>query len=229
MAVLSTSAQSHKEVFTISFPKVFTLQTAFRRDGLRKGNMHLDEFTLLEIELRGDMSTAMKALERILATTLDAAENAHLVSRHQAEAASAIPYRRIDYQEWRKEGTRRNLREFAFVTHWPRRIKSDWYYASDPSASSLALTFDLVSPTGVELASGGQRVSDIEDLLRNSRDLPDYWKPPEWYVRLIRQGMMPMRSGCALGIDRVLCWALRLEDMRDAVPFPRTRETLDWW
>ena len=45
-------------------------------------------------------------------------------------------------------------------------------------------------------------------------------KDYEWYLDLRRYGSVP-HSGFGLGIERLIKWMLKLDHIRDAVPFPR--------
>ena len=67
---------------------------------------------------------------------------------------------------------------------------------------------------------GGQRIDDYDLLLRRleENDLPkdDY----DWYLDLRRYGSVP-HSGFGLGIERTLAWMLRLDHVRESIPFPR--------
>ena len=41
-----------------------------------------------------------------------------------------------------------------------------------------------------------------------------------WYVDLRKYGSVP-HSGFGMGIERIIKWMLKLEHIRDAIPFPR--------
>ncbi|MEX0567574.1 MAG: amino acid--tRNA ligase-related protein, partial [Candidatus Njordarchaeota archaeon] len=41
-----------------------------------------------------------------------------------------------------------------------------------------------------------------------------------WYLDLRRYGSVP-HSGFGLGIERAIMWLLKLEHVRDTIPFPR--------
>ncbi|MCB2172413.1 asparagine--tRNA ligase, partial [archaeon] len=85
----------------------------------------------------------------------------------------------------------------------------------------VTLSSDLLAPEGYgEIIGGGQRVHNYEQLYQ--RTIDDGLDPAnyEWYMDLRKWGTVP-HSGFGLGVERVLMWMLKLEHIRDTVPFPR--------
>ena len=84
--------------------------------------------------------------------------------------------------------------------------------------------FDLMHPR-MELASGAQRVHDynqlVERIIGKGLD-PDGF---EFYLMAFRYGMPP-HAGWGLGLSRLVMTMLKLENIRDAVIFPRDRKRL---
>jgi asparaginyl-tRNA synthetase len=106
------------------------------------------------------------------------------------------------------------------VHRYPTQAKA-FYMKPDPARPEVVLSADLLAPEGYgEIVGGGQRIDDYELLLQRLEEhqLPvaDY----EWYLDLRRYGSVP-HSGFGLGIERTLAWVLRLEHVREAIPFPR--------
>jgi asparaginyl-tRNA synthetase len=91
----------------------------------------------------------------------------------------------------------------------------------NPDRSEVTLSADLLAPEGYgEIIGGGQRVHDYEQLYQ--RTIDDGLDPSnyEWYMDLRKWGTVP-HSGFGLGVERVLMWMLKLEHIRDTIPFPR--------
>ena len=108
----------------------------------------------------------------------------------------------------------------VFVHRYPTSAKA-FYMKPDPERPEVVLSADLLAPEGYgEIVGGGQRIDDYDLLLRRLRehDLPqeDY----DWYLDLRRYGSVP-HSGFGLGIERTLAWMLKLEHVRETIPFPR--------
>jgi len=113
--------------------------------------------------------------------------------------------------------------EHYFMTEWPTAIKP-YYTQPYEERPEISRGFDLMHPT-MELASGAQRVHDpallVEKIRRQGLD-PDGF---EFYLRAFRFGMPP-HAGWGLGLGRVVLTMLGLENIRDAVLFPRDRRRL---
>ncbi len=92
----------------------------------------------------------------------------------------------------------------------------------DDAPGPVALCFDVVVPDGYgEIIGGSQRDTDIkalESYLKKGGEDP---KTYEWYLDLRRYGSVP-HSGYGLGVERIVSWLCGLDNIKDAIPFPRT-------
>ena len=107
-----------------------------------------------------------------------------------------------------------------FVTHYPKEIKA-FYMKWDPNDTRVVLNHDLLAPEGYgEIVGGSERETDVNKLIERIRaegfNEEDYW----WYLDLRRYGSV-QHSGFGLGIERFLMWILKLDHIRDTLPFPR--------
>jgi asparaginyl-tRNA synthetase len=107
------------------------------------------------------------------------------------------------------------------VTHYPVEIMA-FYKPSDPKDNKTALCFDMIAPGGYgEIIGGSQRSLNVEEmknkLLEDGESLDNY----QWYFDLRRYGSVP-HSGYGLGVERVVAWICGLDNIKDAIPFPRT-------
>jgi asparaginyl-tRNA synthetase len=96
----------------------------------------------------------------------------------------------------------------------------------DPNRSEVVLSIDLLAPEGYGLiAYGGQRIDDLDMLLRRIRE----WNLPkealDWYIDLRRFGSVP-HGGFGLGVERVVAWLCGLDHVREAAAFPRTPDRI---
>jgi aspartyl-tRNA synthetase len=113
--------------------------------------------------------------------------------------------------------------EHYFVTDWPSEIKPFYIqdYADDPDISK---GFDLMHPS-LELVSGGQREHRHENLVAGFEQQglnPDEF---DYYTKMFKYGMPP-HAGWGLGAERLVMTMLGLENIREAVLFPRDRQRL---
>lgn len=107
------------------------------------------------------------------------------------------------------------------VTHYPVEVMA-FYKPRDPDVSDEALCFDMLAPDGYgEIVGGSQRSMDIEDmkarLVAEGEDSSNY----DWYFDLRKYGGVP-HSGYGVGSERVIAWICKLDNIKDAIPFPRT-------
>jgi nondiscriminating aspartyl-tRNA synthetase len=110
-----------------------------------------------------------------------------------------------------------------FIVDWPSEIRP--YYAmpyeNDPT---ICKAFDLMHPR-MELSSGAQRVHNHDQLVTQIRKKGLDPESFEFYLRPFRYGMPP-HAGWGLGADRLIMTMLRLQNVREAVLFPRDMHRL---
>ena len=82
------------------------------------------------------------------------------------------------------------------------------------------LNNDLMGPHVGEVVGGSEREWKHELLLENMKIHKLNPKDYAWYLDLRKYGSVP-HSGFGLGIERVLMSLLKLEHIRDTLPFPR--------
>ena len=113
--------------------------------------------------------------------------------------------------------------EHYFITEWPSEIKP--FYIRDHADSPEHSTgFDLMHPS-LELASGGQREHRYDRLVAGFEQQGLDPAAFEYYTKMFRYGMPP-HAGWGLGGDRLVMTMLELENVREAVLFPRDRQRL---
>ena len=107
------------------------------------------------------------------------------------------------------------------VTHYPVEAMG-FYKPRDPKNSDEALCFDMLAPkTGVEIVGGSERSLDIKDMQERLKADGEDIKEYEWYMDLRRYGSVK-HSGYGIGTERVIQWICQSENIKDAIPFPRT-------
>ncbi len=85
----------------------------------------------------------------------------------------------------------------------------------------LALGVDFIAPEGYgEIIGGGQRIHDLDLLLKR---LEEHNLPREafdWYLDLRKFGSVP-HAGFGMGVERFVAWMCGLEHIRETIAFPR--------
>jgi len=107
------------------------------------------------------------------------------------------------------------------VTHYPKEVMA-FYKPKDPNQKDEALCFDMLCPEqGLEIVGGSQRSTDIEEIeesLKKDGENPENYK---FYIDLRKYGSVP-HSGYGVGLERVLTWICKLDNIKDSIAFPRS-------
>ncbi|MBO6119224.1 MAG: asparagine--tRNA ligase [Lachnospiraceae bacterium] len=107
----------------------------------------------------------------------------------------------------------------VFVTHYPKEIKA-FYMKLDPDGKTVAAVDCLVPGIG-EIIGGSQREDNYDILVQKMKDqnlnLDDY----DFYLDLRKYGST-VHSGFGLGFERLVMYVTGIQNIRDAIPYPRT-------
>jgi asparaginyl-tRNA synthetase len=108
----------------------------------------------------------------------------------------------------------------VFVYNYPRSIKAFYMRDNDDDKGETVSAMDLLVPGVGELVGGSQREERLEKLLEKMKmvdlDPDEYW----WYLDLRRFGSVP-HSGYGLGFERLVTYVCGIENIREAIAFPR--------
>jgi asparaginyl-tRNA synthetase len=103
------------------------------------------------------------------------------------------------------------------VMNYPRDIKAFYMRLNDDGKTVAAM--DVLAPGIGEIIGGAQREErlDVLDARMDDHLREELW----WYRDLRRYGTVP-HAGFGLGFERLLNYVTGMENVRDAIPFPRT-------
>lgn len=108
----------------------------------------------------------------------------------------------------------------VFVYNYPKSIKAFYMRDNDDDGGETVNAMDLLVPGVGELVGGSQREERLDTLLSKMKDQDidpeDYW----WYLDLRRFGSVP-HSGYGLGFERLVTYVCGMENIREAIAFPR--------
>ncbi len=110
-----------------------------------------------------------------------------------------------------------------FITDWPAEVKP-FYIMDREDDPEVSTGFDLMHPR-MELSSGGQREHRRERLVAGFEAQGLDPAPFEYYTRMFDYGMPP-HAGFGMGGERLVMTLLDLDNIREAVLFPRDRQRL---
>jgi asparaginyl-tRNA synthetase len=245
---LSQSWQLYGEAAIYALEKLFCLSPCFRAEK-SKTSRHLSEFIMAEMEAAWyELPQLLDSIEGVILYILEKvikdneAEIKLLGQDVEKLKKIKAPLPRITYTdalkilkekenmevEWGKD--LRTIEEDklmnhfdkpVIVTHYPKEIMA-FYKPRDPKQPNTALCVDVIAPEGYgEIVGGSQRSMDIEEMQKDLKNQGEDPKKYEWYFDLRRYGGVP-HSGFGLGIERVVAWLCKLDNIKDAIPFPRT-------
>lgn len=112
-----------------------------------------------------------------------------------------------------------------FVLNYPKHIKA-FYMKQNPDGETVAAT-DLLVPGIGELCGGSQREDSYQKLLKRCNEMDIDTIPIQWYLDLRKYGYY-RSSGFGLGFDRFVMYLTGCDNIRDAIPFPRSHGQLEF-
>lgn len=244
---LTQSWQLYAEAMISALEKIYTISPCFRAER-SKTSRHLSEFWMAETEIAWyKLDDILKNAEDLVAFivkyVLEHNEEELKFLGQDIEKLKNIktPFPRITYtealetlkkdgleMEWGKDlrtaeedAIAKHYEKPVIITNYPKKIMA-FYKPKDPKDPKTALCFDMIAPEGYgEIIGGSERDTDIEEMkkaLINQGEKPEKY---EWYFDTRRYGKVP-HSGYGLGVERVIAWLCKLDNIKDTIPFPRT-------
>jgi asparaginyl-tRNA synthetase len=246
---LSQSWQLYAEAGVFALGKIYNMGPTFRAER-SKTSRHLAEFWMAEMEAawmcldevvevaKDEIRFIIKKVLKENRKELDVLERNIELLEHYAEAqyptikyADALKMLNEKYEmdvPWGKD--LRTIEEAKIadhfkvpvaVTHYPTEIMG-FYKPPSKENPKEALCFDMLAPEGYcEIIGGSERSLQVDNMIKrlemDGEDPSNY----NWYFDLRRYGSVP-HSGYGLGVERVVSWLCGLDNIKDAIPFPRT-------
>ncbi len=244
---LTQTWQLYAEAAIFALEKIFTVSPCFRSEK-SKTSRHLAEFWMAEVEtawmdLEGLTKQAEELVSYVIQKVVEENSKELIALGQDVEKLKKIkaPFTRITYDEalkllqedgikikWGKD--LRTIEEDKLMTHfsapvivtnYPKEIMA-FYKPIDPKNPKTALCFDMLAPEGYgEIIGGSQRSLDIEDMKAKLKKDGEKVETYDWYFDTRKYGSVP-HAGFGMGMERVIAWICKLENIKDAIPFPRT-------
>ena len=245
-AYLTQSGQLYNEADAMAFGRVYCFGPTFRAEK-SKTRRHLTEFWMVEPEMAyATLEDVKRVGEELVVFVVGRvlenrrAELAELERDTSKLETIKSPFPRMSYDdavdELQKKGSEiqwggdfggtdetlitEGLDRPLIVDRFPTHIKA-FYFEPDSARPELALGVDFIAPEGYgEIIGGGQRIHDLDLLLKR---LEEHQLPREafdWYVDLRKFGSVP-HAGFGMGIERFVAWMCGLEHIRETIAFPR--------
>ncbi len=113
----------------------------------------------------------------------------------------------------------------VFVTDYPKEIKA-FYMRLNDDGKTVAAADCLVMGIG-EIIGGSQREERLDLLEKRINELGLSPEDYSWYLDLRRYGGVK-HSGFGLGFERLVMYLTGIDNIRDAIPYPRTTGQADF-
>jgi len=250
-AFLSQSPQLYKQMLVAAgFDRLFEVGHAFRAEAFATSR-HVSEISMFDVELGyiEDHHDVMDIQEESLRYTLE--QLSETASRELSELSASLtvpaePFPRLTFDEAREildaefdhapedptdldSRGERLLGEYfqerghpaVFVVGYP---DEKFYYRQGVDEEIASRKFDLLY-RGLELSSGGQREHDIDRLTATMDEQGVEQADFEFYLDAFRYGVPP-HGGYGLGLDRLVKQVAELDNIKEAILFPRTPDRL---
>jgi asparaginyl-tRNA synthetase len=245
-AYLTQSGQLYNEANAMALGRVYCFGPTFRAEK-SKTRRHLTEFWMVEPEMAyADLDDVMELAEGLLVSivgrTLDKRRHELTVLGRDVSTLERVqpPFPRITYDEavtilqqkglpfeWGGDfggpdetALSEHFDRPVMVHRYPAAVKA-FYMKPDPERPDVALGVDVLAPEGYgEIIGGGQRIDDLDLLLKR---IEEHGLPKDafdWYIDLRRYGTVP-HGGFGMGIERAVAWICGLEHVRETIPYPR--------
>jgi len=246
---LAQTWQLYAEPAIFALEKIYTIAPAFRAEK-SKTSRHLTELWMAEMEaawmefddLLDNGEGLLKHIVKEVVTKNK--EELKILKRDVKKLEPTIkkPFARMTYDqaldilkkkcgmkvEWGKD--LRTIEEDKLsalydtpiiVTKYPKKVKA-FYMKEDGKMNKIVLGVDFIAPEGYgEIIGGSERESNLQEIERRLKEQGEKPEQYKFYLDTRRYGSVP-HSGFGMGVERVIAWICGLDNIKDAIPFPRT-------
>lgn len=185
--------------------------------------------TRLLDERADDMSFFAQRVDKNCITRMEQIINSAFVQMEYGEAIDILKgcSKKFEYPvEWgldlqsehERFLTEEHVGKPIVLRNYPKEIKA--FYMRENEDGKTVAAMDVLAPGIGEIIGGSQREERLDVLdgkLQEQGITDELW----WYRDLRRYGTVP-HAGFGLGFERLINYVTGMENIRDAIPFPRT-------
>ncbi|HPM38890.1 MAG TPA: aspartate--tRNA(Asn) ligase [Candidatus Pacearchaeota archaeon] len=231
-AVLAQSPQFYKQIMVGVFDRVFEIGPVFRAEP-HFTTRHVNEYISLDAEMGyiDNFYDVAKTLNRVIKKMFsqmgieDVPEEIPYIKLSEIRKIIKEKYNydipeETDIDPRGEELAGQYAKEefnsdFIFLTHYPIDYRP--FYTM--SEGNEAMGFDLLYK-GLEIATGGQRINEYDELVESMKRKNVGIKGMEFYVNAFKYAIPP-HGGWGMGSERIIKQMLGLDNIKEAVLFPR--------
>jgi asparaginyl-tRNA synthetase len=243
---LTQSGQLYNEATSAAMGKTYCFGPTFRAEK-SKTRRHLTEFWMVEPEMSyANLEDVKRVGQELILFVIGRVlehrrEELKVLERDVAKLeAIQAPFHRMSYDdavvklkgkgseiEWGGDFGNtdetlltEDLDRPLMIDRYPTAVKA-FYFQPAEDRPEVALGVDFIAPEGYgEVIGGGQRIHDLDLLLKR---IDEHGLPREafnWYLDLRKYGSVP-HAGFGMGVERFVAWMCGLEHIRETIAFPR--------
>lgn len=241
-----SSMTLYKQMIVASLPKVFALSPNIRLEPKEtiKTRRHLTEFRQIDLEVANatykDLIDLGEGMFCHVIRKIKQKYGRELKEEKRRLKVPKRPFRKYTYKEaleilqnfgihvkygseipWDGEELLSKIHKEPFwITDYPVKARGFYYLEHENNPGTLK-DFDLIYSEGFgEAISGGEREyryeKVVEGIVKSGEKVADY----EWYLEMLKNGIPPS-AGFGIGVERLTRFVCGLENIWDAVPFPK--------
>ncbi|KAJ0969153.1 hypothetical protein J5N97_022030 [Dioscorea zingiberensis] len=229
-AYLSMSARLHLESYACGLSSVYTVGPVFQAND-SPSKKQLAEMWMVEVELAfAELEDVMNCAEEFLkflcqSILENCPDDIKFLSRKidknctgRLHSFISTSFARITYAE-AVEHLQKIYKQPIIVYDYPKELKP--FYVSVKNDRKTVSAFDIIAPKVGVLIRGSQKEERVDIITSRIQELGLPKEHYEWYLDLRRHGTVK-HSGFSLAIEDLIMFAVGLQDIQDAIPFPRT-------
>jgi len=246
---LAQTWQLYAEPAIFSLEKVYCIAPSFRAEK-SKTSRHLTEYWHAEMEVAWasfkDIQDYGENLIKFIVNEVlkNNKEELKILERNieKLEPAVKKPFPRITYTEalkilkekakmkieWGKD--LRTIEEDklshlynapVIVTDYPKIVKA-FYMKENPEDPKVVFGCDFIAPEGYgEIIGGSEREPDPKKIIARLKEQNENPENYKFYLDTRKYGSVP-HGGFGMGVERIVSWICGLDNIKDAIPYPRT-------
>jgi asparaginyl-tRNA synthetase len=246
---LAQSWQLYAEPAIFSLEKIYTIAPSFRAEK-SKTSRHLTEYWHAEMEVawatfKDIQDYGETLIKHVVKSVIEKnMDELKVLGRDTAilEKVRDEPFIRMTYTDALKELKEkcnidlpwgedlRTIEEdelsklhshFTIVTNYPKAVKA-FYMKEDEDNKNVVHGCDFIAPEGYgEIIGGSEREDDLEKVKQRLTEGGEDPQNYTFYLDTRKYGSVP-HGGFGMGVERLVSWICHLENIKDAIPFPRT-------
>jgi asparaginyl-tRNA synthetase len=246
---LAQTWQLYAEPAIFALEKIYTIAPSFRAEK-SKTSRHLTEYWHAEMEVAwadfNDIQDYGEALiKHCVKRVLEQNQDELKILERDVKILEKVrdePFLRMTYTEalellkkkagidieWGKD--LRTIEEdelskinehFTIVTEYPKVVQA-FYMKETEGNPKVVNGCDFIGPECYgEIIGGSERESDIQKITSRLVEMGENPEAYTFYLDTRKYGSVP-HGGFGMGVERLISWICHLENIKDAIPFPRT-------